>query len=72
MPSAGTRPGSAWSRQPYTTSGSICPITERAYTAAGCVALRMVPSGAVTRTASSVPVLFGMCGATTQFTPNVV
>ena len=31
-----------------------------------------VPDGAVTFTASRLPALFGTCGATTQFTPNVV
>jgi len=47
-------------------------MTDRAYTAAGCVALTMVPGGAVTRTASNVPALFGTSGAISAFTPNVV
>ena len=53
MPSAGAIPGTAWCRQPSTTSGSIWPMTCRAVTAQGCGALRIEPSGAVTRTAAS-------------------
>ena len=72
VPSAGTIPGSACSMQPKTTSGSMWPMVERATTAAGCGALTIVFSGAVTRIASSVPALFGMRGATTHFTPKEV
>ena len=50
----------------------MCPMTDRAYTAAGCGALTMVFSGAVTTTASSVPVLFGIHGASAAFTPKAV
>ena len=32
----------------------------------------MLPSGAVTRIASSVPALFGMVGATRHLTPKAV
>src|ERR1700728_3708583 len=71
VPSAGTRPGIACSSAPYTTSGIMCPIEDRAYTAAGYTALTIVPGGAVTFTAPSVPALFGTVGATTQLIPNV-
>ncbi len=72
VPSAGTRSGTAWARQPNTASGSICPMTWRTLTAAGWGALRMHPSGAVTRTTSREPVLLGMAGPTMHRTPNEV
>ena len=37
MPSAGTRSGMIWRRQPNTTSGSIWPMTWRAVTGEGRV-----------------------------------
>ena len=69
-PSAGTTPGSAWSRQPSTTSGNIWPKAWRADTAAGNSALRMHPAGALTVTGASEPALFGTSLPTTQRTPN--
>ena len=48
VPSAGTPSVMACCRQPNTTSGSNWPMTLRAATGAGCWALRMQPSGAVT------------------------
>jgi hypothetical protein len=47
-------------------------MVERPFTGQGKGALTIVPSGAVTRTASSVPWLFGICGATRHFTPKAV
>ena len=41
MPSAGTRSGTAWRRQPNITSGSIWPMTWREATGAGFGAFRM-------------------------------
>ena len=72
VPSAGTLSGSARWRQPWTRSGSMCPMVERAKTAAGRGGFTMVSAGAETVTASSVPVLFGTQGATSAFTPNAV
>ena len=70
-PSAGTAPGSsACSRQPRTTSGSICPIEWRAETAAGGGALSSDPGGAETSIAASDPALFGTSEPTMQRTPN--
>src|SRR5262249_9532103 len=72
VPSAGTPPPSAWRRQPNTTWGSIWPVTWRAATGDGGLALRIVPSGALTRITDSEPALFGTLGATMHFTPNEV
>ena len=72
VPSAGTRSGMIWRRQPNTTSGSIWPMTWREATALGFGAFRMQPSGAETVSGSSEPALFGMCVATTQPRPNTV
>src|SRR5262249_19570005 len=68
VPSAGTRLGTAWSKQPKTMSGTIWPVICRAATGAGFCAFRMQFSGAETRTSDSVPSLFGRCGATMHFT----
>ena len=72
MPSAGTRSGIAWRRQPNTTSGSIWPMTWREATGAGFGALRIEPSGADTVSGASEPALFGMRAATMQPRPNTV
>ena len=72
VPSAGTRSGMAWARQPNTTSGSIWPVTWRMHTAAGLRALRMQPSGADTVSGASEPALLGMRLATMQPRPNTV
>ena len=45
VPSAGTRSGIAWRRQPNTTSGSIWPMTWRDATGAGFGALRIAALG---------------------------
>ena len=71
VPSAGTRSGMTWPRHPSTTSGSIWPMTWRPVTAHGCGALRIVPTGAVTRTGASEPALFGMREPMTQRTPKL-
>jgi hypothetical protein len=70
VPSAGTRPSLACSRQPSMTSGSIWPITWRVATAQGGGALRIEPAGAVTLTGASEPALFGTPPPTTQRTPK--
>ena len=72
VPSAGTRSGIAWARQPNTTSGSIWPMMWRMQTAAGLAALRMQPSGADTVSGASEPALLGMRAATMQPRPNTV
>src|SRR5215470_8476038 len=72
VPSAGTPSGSAWIRQPNTTSGSRWPITERAATGAGCLAFSTQPSGAVVRTVASEPQLLGTLGATMHLMPKLV
>ena len=69
-PSAGATPGSACSKQPSTTSGSIWPIACRAETGAGNSAFRMQPAGARTVTSASEPALFGTSLPTTQRTPK--
>ncbi len=71
-PSAGTRSGTACSRQPNTTSGSIWPMMCRAQTAAGYGAFNIEPSGAVTVNGDSEPALLGTSGETTQLNPKQV
>ncbi|MCY1553949.1 hypothetical protein D9M68_904830 [compost metagenome] len=71
-PSAGTRSGMIWRRQPKTTSGSIWPMTWRVDTGAGAGALSTQPSGAETENTDSDPELFGMSPATAQARPNMV
>src|SRR5688572_20867383 len=71
-PSAGTRPGMIWCRQPNATSGSMCPMIARAITGLGAFALTMQPSGASMRIVESDPALFGIDGPTMHFTPNAV
>ena len=72
VPSAGTRSGTTWRRQPKVTSGSIWPMTWREATALGLGAFRIVSAGADTVSGSSEPALLGMCVATTQPRPNTV
>jgi hypothetical protein len=72
VPSAGTRPGRIWCRQPNTVSGNIWPTTWRAFTAYGCGAFSTQPAGALTRTTSSEPALLGTSGPMMQRTPKDV
>lgn len=72
VPSAGTRSGIAWRRQPKAMSGNICPATCRAATGAGFNAFSRLPGGAETVSGASDPALFGMPAATTQPRPKTV
>ena len=72
VPSAGTRSGITWRRQPNTMSGSIWPSTWRDFTAAGFWAFRIVSGGAHTVRGSSDPALLGIWLDTTQPRPNTV
>ena len=71
-PSAGTRSGIAWCRQPNTRSGSMWPMTWRAATGQGRGTLRMEPSGADTVSGASEPALLGMSLATMHLRPKLV
>jgi len=71
-PSAGTRSGITWARQPKIRSGSIWPTVWRADTGSGRCTLRMDPTGALTVTAESDPALQGTSGATMQLMPKAL
>src|SRR5260370_22777656 len=70
VPSAGTRSGTTWRRQPKVTSGSIWPMTWREATALGLCALRIVSAAPDTVSGSSASPLFGICVAPTQPPPK--
>ena len=69
-PSAVTRSGTAWCRQPIIRSGSSWPMTWRTETGLGRGAFRMQPSGMRMRNGARLAVLFGMSGATTHLMPK--
>ena len=69
-PSAFTRPGTAWCRQPIIRSGINCPTTCRTDTGYGRGAFRMQPVGISIRKGASEAQLFGTSGATTHLIPK--
>ncbi len=70
-PSAVTRSGTAWCRQPIIRSGSNCPTTCRTETGLGRGAFKIEPSGIRKRNGSRLAVLFGISGATTHLMPKL-
>ena len=71
-PSAGTLSGIAFSKQPKTTSGSICPIICLAHTAAGYGAFKIEPNGASISKGFREPALLGISALTRQLKPKQV
>ena len=69
---AGTFSGMAFSKQPKTTSGSICPIICLAHTAAGYGAFKIEPIGASISKGFREPALFGISALTRQLKPKQV
>ena len=61
VPSAGTRSGMIWRRQPNTTSGSIWPMTWRMHDRRGLRRIEDAALGADTVSGPSEPALFGIC-----------
>ena len=70
-PSAVTRFGTAWCRQPIIRSGNSWPSTWRTATAAGRGAFRMQPAGMCMWNGARLAVLLGMPGATTHLMPKL-
>ena len=62
-----TRSGTASPRAPKRTSGRKCPMTARAPTETGNLALRIDPSGALTFIGRKLPSLFGTSGHRRHF-----
>src|SRR3954462_15514232 len=67
-----TRCGRACDSAWITIIGKKCPISARAPPAAGGFEFAIEPSGALIVIGLRTPSLFGMCGASTAFTPNDV
>jgi hypothetical protein len=69
-PSAFTRSGTAWCRQPIIRSGSSWPTTWRTETGKGRGAFRMQRSGIRMWKGEREAQLFGISGATTHLMPK--
>ena len=69
---ATTRSGRACDSAWITIIGKKCPINARAPPAAGGFEFAIEPYGALILIGRSTPSLFGICGASTAFTPNDV